>query len=291
MAESLSYPPIMDQLGPLSLVAGGDTITSINRDLSRLSLQEVTLFNKFPMEVQRMIWEAAFPEVGKIITINEKLVAEGSVPNSIPVPVWRGRPRSNMDIGFRLSVTSPAVFPATLHVCSLSREIADKAFTRAFQAQIGHPLLINFEEDILYLTSVEAMDVFQMCSRHSGISQQHLDSVKRVALPYAANTTYFGNATVLATFPKLTELYMVMPTAQFERISQEPDHGTKFPFFKIKSMVSFCLQEMGIPREDWTAPSFYYIDLQGLKALHSKKASPVLIEYGSKAYHLLMSSF
>lgn len=82
--------------------------------------------------------------------------------------------------GKKLKLQCRMPIPATLHVNYDSRKAALKVFDLAFAAQLGHPLYINFAQDILTFTSRNATFLFVGSTPTFGVSVKHTNSVQYV---------------------------------------------------------------------------------------------------------------
>jgi hypothetical protein len=245
-----------------------------------LSQLKFTVFKRLPLEMQVKIWKFALPE-GKIVTINKQFVLSGTVPNRIPLPVEDKASGLNIDLGFQVTVKSRVYFPPMLHACHISRAVTLKTLSQVFAAQLGNPIFFNFKKDILHLNSSMAMEIFEKFTPPSGPSQLHLGCVKRLVLTFSAGPTEHEFAKILATFPKLEEVYIVLTAAELKVIHAEPDDKDNIPLDGFKPLVLSERAKMGLAYEEWTPPTYQIIDKPAIDDLINKDIVPAAVKYYS----------
>lgn len=230
--------------------------------VSSQNAERFYVFKKFPLEIQCKIWQEALPKTSQIVQVGRLMVASGSVPNATTMLVRDAATGRMRDLGFEFTIKCPAIISPFMHICRSSRLAARMALaqTPTFATQIGHPILFNFKRDILYLQSTEAMEIFVKMSEHEGLTQAHLESVKRLAVTF--NSGEVENlilCQVLATFPRLSELYIAVDPAGFGRQNKLPlnDQRPKInSWTEIIRMVAF---DMGVKCSNWTPPTCKWV--------------------------------
>lgn len=135
----------------------------------------------------------------------------------------------------RCATTTPQ--PATLYVCSESRSEALRVYTPLFGTITHEPVIyFNAQLDTLYLPRPTYMgydddlrDFAQLATGASDVVNLALDHVNpRIRRPWETYNKY----TLMQSFPKVAEVYLVLDSAS-EQEHEPPEHHTTHGFLKL----------------------------------------------------------
>jgi hypothetical protein len=100
-------------------------------------------------------------------------------------------------------------------------------------------------------------------------------------LTFSAGPTEHEFVKILATFPKLEEVYIVLTAAALKVIHAEPDDKDNIHLDGFKPLVLSERAKMGLAYEEWTPPTYQIIDKPAIDDLINKDIVHAAVKYYS----------
>ena len=207
-------------------------------------------FSKLPKELQLLVWEIAVAEP-QTLTIKHGLKQDW----------WKMRRTVTESVEDVLCCRAEYKTPGFLHACHESRKAGLKLYRPAFEAQLGHPVYFNFENNLLYIKNWVAGFYFIEFTPKFGVSPNEIQSIRRLSVRLMEEVDEETLEFICSSFPGLHDLWIREPNHAFRKLPANSLPVTRTPqdaFELWDFLEKFILDEINDKYDellDWSPPT------------------------------------